>query len=162
MNKKSYSLFLALIFAAFTICHAQQPALAIYHSYSEKSKDSHSTIENIGVTGTVLTYAVKYTGRKGPDQKDESKKCTLTSEQVRSINKIISEKKLNVTDSLVDNTAPDKSYQVMNTITITITNGAKIVTTKVKGNPSGLKGKPLYKNAVSLYSAIMSMIKSCH
>jgi len=144
------------------ISYAQQPFLTIHYLYAEKSRDSHSTTETISISGTTANYFLKFTGRKGPEQKDETKDCTLSKEQVSTIRKAIDEKKLNVADSLVDNSLPGGSYQVTTAITITFTNGNKNIQTKVKGKPSALNDKPLYKNAVSLLNLVRKMLENCH
>lgn len=154
-------IFIVLFLILSNTSHSQQPFLAIYYSYSEKSKDSHSTTENISLSGTTVVYSVKYTGRKGPDQKDERKECTLTNEQVSNIRKAISDKQLNLTDSLVDNSLSDNSYKVTTAITITVTSGNKTTKTKVKGSPSALGSKPIYKNSLYLLNLIRKMLDDC-
>ena len=161
--KKAYNyFFLVLFFAAGKKSYSQKPFLTIYHADSEKSKDSHSTIENISLTGTTVVYTVKYSGRRGPDQKDETKNCLLSNEQIANIRKAINDKKLNSTDSLIVKALPDESYLISTAITITFTDGKKISKTKVKGNPYALTGKPLYKNSLYLLNMIQEMLKNCH
>lgn len=161
MKKKYSYIFLLLFLAACNTSYSQQPFLTIYYADSEKGKDSHSTIENISVTGTSVTYSVKYTGRRGTDQKDEIKKCTLSSGQISKIKNTISEKKLNVTDSLIDNSLAENSYQVTTSITITVTSGNKTTKTKVRGTPSVITGKSLYKNSSYLLNMVKEMLESC-
>ena len=162
MKKGLSYLFLGLFFVAGIKSHSQQPFLTIYYAISEKSKDSHSTIENINFTGTTVIYSVKYSGRRGPDQKDATKECLLSNEQMGTIRKAISDKKLDITDSLIVNILPDKAYLVSTAINITFINGKKISKTKVKGNPSALSGKLLYKNSLYLLNMIHEMLKNCH
>ena len=124
--KKNYRfILLALFLGSCTIGLAQQPFLTIYSSLSEKSKDSHSTIENISLTGNTAVYTVKYTGRKGPDQKDEKKVCVFSNEQINNIRKTITDRKLDITDSLVNNAVANESYHTTTTIIISFTNGNK-------------------------------------
>ncbi len=162
MRKAYYSFFLVLFFAAGKTSYSQQPFLTIYYVESEKSKDSHSTIENISLSGTTLFYTVKYSGRRGPDQKDETKNCLLSNEQISSIRKAIFDKKLNISDSLIVNPLPDESYFASTSIAITFTDGKQIRKTKVKGSPSTLTGKPLYKSSLYLLNMINEMLKNCH
>jgi len=159
--KMSY-IFIVLFFTFSKASHSQQPFLSIYSSYSEKSKDSHSTTENISLSGTTVVYSVKYTGRRGPDQKDERKECTLSNEQVSNIRKAIRDKQLNITDSLIDNSSSNNSYKVSTAITTTVTNGNKTTKVKVKGSPSALNGKPLYKNSLYLLNLIRKMLDNCY
>lgn len=160
--KKEYSyFFLVLFFLAGKKSHSQQPFLTIYYAEAEKSKDSHSTIETISCTGTTVVYTVKYSGRRGPDQKDAQKECLLSNEKMGSIRKIISDKKLDTTDSLIVNTLPDKTYLETTTININFTNGKKISKTKVKGSTSALSHELLYQNCIYLLNRIREMQKNC-
>lgn len=161
MKKNCGYILFILLFVTGKTSYSQQSAVTIYYSYSEKSKDNHSTTENFSLTDSVLSYSVKYSGRRGPDQKDENKECTLSSEQISKIDKIISEKKLNVTDSLIDNKVPDGSYRVTTAITVTVTRGNKTSKTKVKGSLSVLENKTLYKNAAYLLNTIRRMLNDC-
>ena len=159
--KKSYIL-IVFLFAFSKASHSQKPYLSIYYPYVEKSKDSHSTTENISLSGTKVVYSVKYTGRNGPDQKDEMKECTLSNEQVSNIRKAISDKQMSITDSLIDNSSANNSYKVTTAITTIVINGNKTTKVKVKGSPSVLNGKPLYKNSLYLINLIRKMLDNCH
>jgi hypothetical protein len=50
----------------------------------------------------------------------------------------------------------------MTTVTITVTSGNKTTKVKVKGSPSALGGKPLYKNSLYLLNLIRKMLDDCH
>ena len=161
MKKKYRYILFVLLLGSGKINYAQQPFLTIYYSVSEKSRDSHSTTRNISVTGTTVAYDVTYTGRKGPGQTDNKTSCVLNNEQVIKIRKAIDERKLNVTDSLIDNSMPDGSILSTTTILITFVNGKKTAKTKVKGGTRGLGSKALYKNSMYLLDLIMGMISKC-
>ncbi len=162
MKKKLVYIFLIVFFAFNKISYSQQPFLTIYYYYAEKSKDSHSSTENFSINGSSVLYSVKYSGRRGPDQKDEVKTCTLSNEQLEKINKTIKDKHLNVTDSVIINNGDHNSgYQVNATIIITLIRSGKTTRTKAKGKPSDLAEKPLYKNSLYLFRIIKDMVKLC-
>ncbi len=161
---KNLTAFLMLIlFITITDnTRAQQPYLTIYYNYGEKSKDSHSTTENILINGSVISYSVKYSGRKVPGQKDNEKSCTLSNEQLEKINKIINEKQLAVSDSVImNNNAHNSGYEVSVSVIITLIRSGITTRVKTKGNPSDLADNPLYKKSLSLLNTIKGMLKQC-
>ena len=162
MKKKLIYIFLIVFFTFNRISYSQQPFLTIYYYYGEKSKDSHSSTENISINGSSVSYSVKYSGRKGPDQNDEEKTCTLTNEQLEKINKTINDKHLNVTDSvIINNGSHNSGYQVSATVIISLIRSGKTTRTKAKGKTSDLADKPLYKNSLYLLHTIKDMLKLC-
>ena len=115
---------------------AQQPFLTIYYYYGEKSKDSHSTTENVSINGNAVTYSVKYSGRRGSTQVDEVKTCTLTPEQIAKINKTINDKQLAVSDSvIINNEAHNSGFGINITVLLTLIRSGKTTRVKTKGNP---------------------------
>jgi len=154
-------ILIVLFFTNGKTVHAQYTSLTIIYSYTEKSKDSHSVGEVIDITGTNVTYRVKFSGRRGPDQKDKTTECILTKEQTEKIWGTIRDRKLNITDSLIDDSMTDNSFKVTAGITIMMINGTRSAKIKVKGNPSVLEGKPLYKNSLYLFNQVKGMLKSC-
>jgi hypothetical protein len=161
--KKKLVYILMILFIAFSKnSYSQQASLVISYSNSEKSRDSHSTVENFSLNGENLVYSVKYTGRRGPDQKDESKIQRLSAEQVTTINNIISKYNLNVSDSLINNTEKSPGYTVITAIVISVTIGGKTTKVKVKGDPAMLEDRPLYSNAAYLVGTIRQMIPGTH
>lgn len=152
-------MFIVLLNAAKIV--AQQPSLTIYNYYGEKGKDSHSTSENISINGSTVYYSVKYTGRRGPNQENEEKTCTLTSEQLEKINNTITEKRLNVTDSLIIVQPEERGMQVTASVSISVTIAGKTTWAKCKGNPSDLAGKPLYDNSLYLFRLVKNMVNIC-
>lgn len=162
MKKKLIYMFLVLWFALSKVSYSQQPFLTVYYYYSEKGRDSHSSTENISINGSAVSYSVKYSGRRGPNEKDEVKTCTLTSDQLEKINKTIKDKHLDVTDSIIiNNEAHNSGYQVNTTVIITLIRSGKTTRTKTRGNPSDLAGKPLYKNSLYLLQTIEDMVEIC-
>jgi len=151
-------MLIVLLSAGNTI--AQQPTLTIYNYYGEKGKDTHSTSENISISGSTVSYSVKYTGRRGPNQENEEKSCTLTREQLETINKTITEKNLNVTDSLIIQQEVNGT-QVTAHVSITVTIAGKTTKTTCKGNPADLSGKPLYSNSLYLFRLVKNMVDIC-
>ena len=160
MNRVFF-LFLIAFFLTSTLAAAQASSLAISYSTSEKSKDSHSTKETYSLVGNTMAYAVKHTGRRGPAQKDMEKTCVFTNSQAESIYQKISEKHLDVTDSLIFNWPGNISPSSSVAITLTLTKGNKISKIKIKGSPDSLKDKTLYKNTVSLIYFIKPMVEDC-
>ncbi len=152
---------LPVIFGAlmlqYSVATAQTFSLSISYYTAEKSKDSHSTTESISINGTAVVYSVKYTGRRGPDQTDETKSCVFTSEQITKIQKTITSKNLNVTDSLIINSTAMSSVA----ISISMTKDGKATKIKVKGSSQGLIGKLLYKNSLYLISMVEKMLERC-
>jgi hypothetical protein len=162
MKKKLFLVFLIVFFIFHKICYSQQPFLTIYYYYGEKSKDSHSSTENISINGNAVSYSVKYSGRRGPNQKNEEKTCTLTHEQLEKINKMIKEKHLDVTDSIIiNNESHNSGYQISTNVIITLERSGTSSRAKCKGNPSDLADKPLYKNSLYLLRTIKEMLKLC-
>ena len=153
------SFFLMLLSAQKTA--AQIFSLLVSHTSSERSKDSHSTTETFNLTGKNLSYTVTYSGRKGPNQKDEEKKCVLTDEQVNKISATLQEKKLNVTDSLINNLTGMEAPYTAETITITVTKGNKITKIRVKGTSAQVSNKTVYSNSLYLINMISRMLKTC-
>ena len=162
MKKKRIYIFLILLFAFNKISYSQQPFLTIYYYYGEKSKDSHSTTENISIRDSTILYSVKYSGMRGSNQRNEEKTCTLTIEQLEKINKTINDKHLAATDSvIINNEAHNSGYDINTTVIITLIRSGKTTRAKTKGSPSNLKDKPLYKNSLYLLETIKSMLKLC-
>jgi hypothetical protein len=162
MRKKLIYIFLIAFFAFNKISYSQQPLMTIYYYYGEKSRDSHSSTENISITGSVVYYSVKYSGRRGANQKDELKTCTLTNEQLEKINKTIKDKHLDVTDSvIINNESPNSGYLVNATVIITLIRSGKTTRTKASGNPLDLGDKPLYKNSLYLFRILKDMVELC-
>ena len=152
-------MFIVLLSAVKTA--AQQPLLTINNYYAEKGKDSHSSTENISISGSNVTYSVKYTGRKGANQQNEEKSCTLTKDQLEKINNTINERQLNVTDSLIIDKQEEKGTQVTANVSITVTITGKTTRTKCMGDPSDLAGMPLYNNSLYLFRLVKNMVDIC-
>jgi hypothetical protein len=165
MKRSIFLLLLPVCLLLSRSSMAQQPFLTIYYYYGEKSRDSHSNTENISINGSSVLYSIKYSGRKGPAQKDEEKTCTLTSEQLEKINKTIKEKHLDVTDSvIINNDKQNPTFeggQISSTIIITLTRAGTTTITKCKGVPGDFDDKPLYKNSLYLLRTIKAMLKLC-
>jgi len=158
---KALYLFLLVQLFQITTARAQQFSLTISSTNSEKGRDSHSTTEFIKIEDKAASYSVKYSGRKGPNQKDEEKKCTLTTAQVNKIKALMKERHLDVTDSLIDNSLASESYATTASITITEKKGTGLMKIKVKGLTKEIGNKPLYKNSHYLVSFVSDMIKNC-
>ena len=152
-------LFLLLLSAKKT--EAQTLSLSVSYTSSEKSRDSHSTKETFSLAGKNLSYAITYSGRKGPGQIDEEKKCVLTDEQINKISTTLRERKLNVEDSLIVNSSNSEPPYTSETITITVTKGSKATKIKVKGTYTQLTNKTLYTNSLYLIAVISKMLKAC-
>lgn len=160
MIKALYLILLAQLFQT-TTAHAQLFSLTISYTNSEKGRDSHSTAEFISIKDKTSFYSVTYTGRKGPDQKDEEKKCTLTTAQINKIKALMKERHLDVTDSLIDNSLANAPYATTASITITELKGTGHIKIKVKGLTKLLGNKPLYKNSLYLVTFIRGMVEDC-
>jgi hypothetical protein len=162
MKKKHSYLLLTLFFAFSKISYSQQPFLVIYYYYGEKSRDNHSSTENISINGSTVSYSVKYSGRKGPNQNDEVKTCTLTSDQLGKINKTIRDRHLDVTDSIIiSNESHNSGYQLSATVIISLAKAGKTARVKCKGDPANLSDKLLYKNSLYLLQTIKDMVELC-
>ena len=153
------SFFLLLLTAKKST--AQLFSLSVNYTSSEKSRDSHSTIETFSLVGQNLSYTVKYSGRKGPDQKDEEKKCVLTVEQVNKILTTLQERKLNVPDSLIGSSFNHEAPYTFETISIAATKGNKISKIRISGTYPQLANKTLYTNSLYLIAVISKMLKTC-
>lgn len=158
--KPFYFILLVQLFQS-TTAHAQLFSLTISATNSERGRDSHSTSEFIKIEDKAASYSVTYSGRKGPNQKDEEKKCTLTTTQVNKIKALMKERHLDVTDSLIDNSLANASYATTASITITELKSTGFIKIKVKGLTKLLGNKPLYKNSLYLVSFISDMINDC-
>ena len=123
--------------------------------------DSNSTNEMFSIIGKKLSYSVTYSGRNGPDQKDEEKKCVLTDEQVNKILTTLQDKKLNADDSLIYNLPATEAPYTSETITILVTKGKKITKVRVKGIYTQIANKTLYTNSLYLINVIRNMLKKC-
>ncbi|MBC7873864.1 MAG: hypothetical protein H7Y01_07710 [Ferruginibacter sp.] len=150
-------LILSAILLQGSVSRAQAFLVDISYSTSEKSKDSHSTYESFSIKGSTVVYLLKYTGRKGPGQTNVTRSCVFTDEQVRKIQQTITDKNLNVTDSLIIESSEMSSVA----ISIGITRGTKATKIRVKGSPGDLAGKLLYKNSLYLISTVQKMLKDC-
>ena len=152
-------LFLLLLSAKKT--EVQTFSLSVSYASSEKSRDSHSTKETFSLDGKNLSYAVTYSGRKGPNQIDEKKNCVLTDEQINKILTTLKEKKLNVEDSLIVNPSNIEPPYTSEAITISVTKGSKTTKIRVKGTYVQLANKTLYTNSLYFINVISKMLKTC-
>jgi hypothetical protein len=147
----------------FFICsaNAQDFTLAISYLSGEKSKDSHSTLENIAINGTSVAYSIKYSGRKGENQHDNNKTCTFTEQDILDIKAIIVKKGLNKTDSLFSESSKTIGYEVYTNISISMTLDGQEYKIKINGDTSELSDAKLYKSSLLLITRIRSKIENC-
>ena len=161
MKKLFFIFSFFLLMLCVTRAGAQTVSLSVAYNNSEKGRDSHSTNEMFSIIGKKLSYSVTYSGRNGPDQKDEEKKCVLTDEQVNKISTTLQDKKLNADDSLIYNLPATEAPYTSETITILVTKGKKTTKVRVKGIYTQIANKTLYTNSLYLINVIRNMLKKC-
>ena len=156
---KNISIVIILILC-FSV-QAQDFSLAVSYLHGEKSKDSHSSQENISVSGTNAAYSVKFSGRKGKNDVDMDKVCEFTEQDIKNIKKTIVAKGLNVNDSLFQQTSKTKSYEVYTNISIAIVMDGQEYKIRINGDVIEFDESDLYKNAVFFITMLRKMSKDC-
>jgi len=147
----------------FFICSAkaQDFSLAISYLSGEKSKDSHSSEENIAINGTSVAYNIEYSGRKGENQQDKNKLCTFTEQDLKNIRETIIKKELNRTDSLYSELSKTKGFVVYTNLAISMNLDGQNYRITINGDNAELKDSMLYKNSIFLITMIRKMIEDC-
>ncbi len=153
-------IILTLLFFTL-VSYSQNLDLAISYLAGERSKDSHTTEESFVLSGTNAAYSVKYSGHRGPNQKDDSKTCDLTSKNIEEIKNFITEKGLDKSDSLIDESTKYKSFETFANISAAISLDGKEYKIKVNGDTDEIGGKDLYKNMVKLIDKLRVMVIEC-
>lgn len=153
--------FFALVFLNANCSNAQDMTIAVSYLKGEKSKDSHSTSEKISISGTSVSYSVKYSGRKGKNDIDMDKTCEFTEQDLKNIRKTIETKSLNVTDSLFQENSKYKSFEVYTNISIAISMDGQDYKIRINGDTSEFKDSQLYKNSMYFITMLSNMAEDC-
>lgn len=153
--------FFALIFLNSNCINSQDITIAVSYLNGEKSKDSHSSSEKITVSGTSVSYSIKYSGRKGKNDIDMDKTCEFTEPNITNIRKTIETKSLNVTDSLFSENSKSKSFEVYTNISIAISMDGKDYKIRINGDTAEFKESQLYKNSMYFITLLSKMAKDC-
>lgn len=160
--KLLFSILLLTVFLFQTqISYSDDFSIDVFYQTSEKSKDSHSTTEKITVTGSAVSYSVKYTGMRSSKMQNKEISCTFTDQNIENIKATILKKNLNVTDSLTRESEKEKDYQSFCTIRLTINMDGKIYNIYLKGETSEFSKEDLYKNSIFLISMLDGLVKNC-
>lgn len=151
---------LSSVFAFGNTC-SQDFSIAVSYLAGEKSKDSHSTSEKYAISGSSVSYSVKYSGRKGKNDIDMDKVCEFTEQNIENIKKTIIAKELNVTDSLFQESSKTKSFEQYTNISIAISMDGNEYKIRINGDTSELKDSSLYKNSMYFITLLHKMVKDC-
>jgi hypothetical protein len=153
-----------IVFAVLFFCSAlysQNLDLAISYLFGERSKDSHTTEENIAIGGTRVAYSIEYRGHKGDNQNDETKSCDFTTKNIEDLRNFIIEKGLNKSDSLIGESTKHKSFETFVRISISMAMDGSDYKIKINGDTDEIGRKDLYKNTTALVDKIRQMVKEC-
>jgi len=153
-------LVIALFFQAYSL-YSDDLSLDIYYLNGEKSKDSHSSVEKFLLNGYLMTYSVKYSGHRSSKQKDTTKECTFTDQDIKNIQYSIEKQGMNVNDSLFSDESKSKSYEHYCNIHIKIVLNGNEYHIKVNGDTELLDKNGLYKNSVYFITFMRKMVKDC-
>ncbi len=151
--------FTIIFFSA--VSEAQDLNIAISYLYGEKSKDSHSSEESFAISNTSVAYSIKYSGRKSKDQQDMEKTCTFTQQDLENIRKTIEAKKLNVNDSLLQESSKTQSYEVYTRINIALNMDGQEYKININGDTKEFDDAALYKNSVFFIIMLRKMVEDC-
>lgn len=157
--------FLLLSFLVISVSqteiYSQNLEIKIYYLNGEKSKDSHSTTENISISGNSVSYSVKYSGRKGNNQQDNQKECTFTEQSIEDIKKTILLKGLNSSDSLYQESSKTKLLEYYFNISMDITMNGEYFRISLNGDPNDFDRSNLYVNSISFIDFLRNLISDC-
>ncbi len=154
---KLFPVILAVLMLQSHYSSAQIFSLSISYNSAEKSKDSHSYTESFSIIERSVSYSVKYTGRRSGKIDDEAKACTFTSEQISKLQQTMTDKGLDLTDSLINISTGMNSVA----ISISMTKDGKQTKIKVRGDPAEVSDKLLFKNSMYLILSIKKMLADC-
>lgn len=160
MKRIFFLLVISSVFITLNSC-GQDFKVKVYYLSGEKSKDSHSTTENISVDGSSVSYSIKYKGRKGNNQQDNRKECTFTEQNIENIKKTILLKDLNRSDSLYQESSKTKSLEYYSNISIDITMNGDYFRIRLNGDTNELEGTSLYDNSIFFIQFLRKMIQDC-
>jgi hypothetical protein len=160
MKKIIFGLIIAAAFSNHTI-FSYEFYLKIYYLQGEKSKDSHSSEENITIKGNNVAYSIVFGGQRGENDIDMEKSCTFTKNNIENIKNTIILGELNVIDSLFEEDTKYKSFEQYCNIAIDIELGGNPYSIRINGDIEEFKNKNLYKNSLFLISMIKEMLSEC-
>lgn len=143
------------------ITASQELTISAYFLLGEKSKDSHSSEESFAVSGTSVSYSVKYTGKKSKNQVDAEKTCVFTEQDIANLRKTIETKELNVSDSIFSEHYKSKSFEVYTNISLAIVMDGQEYSIKINGDTKEFEDTKLYKNSVFFLTMLRKMIEGC-
>jgi len=158
------NIFLFIVLFLVVIGYSKSDALRITISLTEgeHSKDSWSSETNISIDGSEIAYTKTYSGHRGTNQKDVSKTCTFTDQQMSDIQNYIKDKNLMRSDSLIDNEEKYKSFERFVNLSMFLAMWERISKINVNGDVSNLEDKDLYKNCYGLIDLITTYLDTCN
>lgn len=122
-------------------------------------KTGQSMMETFIVAGSSLRYNLMYIGKTEPGQTNTQTTCDLSKEQLKEIELLLENRRLNVSDSL--NIDSKNGSKDLVTINITFAKDKKTSTVSIMADSESLNNKALYKNSIDLIMLIKKMLKDC-
>jgi hypothetical protein len=135
----------------------------LYLTYvqGEKSRDSYTLSTKISIEGNQVTYSKTSSGYIRSKLENEDKSCMFSKVRLDSIINYIITNKLNVTDSLFDESIKYKSYELFTNITLDIENEEINSHIRINGDVSQFENQLLYKNLLDFISYLNDLIENC-
>lgn len=162
MIMKKILITLILSISVSLSAYSQQINIAISYLAGEKSKDSHSMEESYAISNSSAAYTVKYKGHRSKNQEDNSKICTFTEQDLKNIKQTIEAKKLNVTDSLFQESSKTKSFEQYCNIVIDMEIDGVRSKIRINGDIKEFDDNDLYNNSVFFITMLRNMIEDCN
>lgn len=135
--------------------------LNLTYLQGEKSRDSYTISTDISLDGNKVTYTKTSSGYISSKLKDENKSCIFTNARLDSIKNHIAGYKLNINDSLFDQSIKYKSYELFTNISLDLEIDGIITHLRINGDVSQFDKEPLYKNSIEFISYLLDMIDDC-
>lgn len=152
---------LIFLFALSAACYSQDFLVAVSYLHGEKSKDSHSSEESIAITGNSVAYSIEFSGRRGKNDKDMSKTCTFTEQDIKNIKQTIETKNLNVVDSLYQESSKTQSFERYVNLDMVFKMDGSDYRIKINGDIKEFEDKTLYKNSMFFITMLRKMVEGC-
>lgn len=164
MTKRIVNITLVLTFVLLFIqknVFGNDFKLSLTYLQGEKSKDSYTISTDIAMDGNQVTYSKTSSGYLRSKLKDENKTCTFTDARLDSIKNYIVGNKLNISDSLFDQSVKYKSYELFTNISLDLEMDGNVTHIRINGDVSQFEKESLYKNSLDLISYLIVLIDDC-
>lgn len=152
--------FFAAIILGHQVSNAQIQGMIVSYSKTDVSTKLSDISEMFVVAGTTIQYSLIRTGSGGKVELDKKAKCEIKIEQLKEVEQLIKERKLDATDSLPFDRHSNEISQLI-FIHITGLVNKKMVSIRVEGSLKEIEDKLLYRNSMELVLLLRKVTERC-